>query len=81
MATKEQFNAIQKYIIKVIKNISKEIFSGKIDIRPYYKDNKTPCEYCKFKTICQFDKDKFCNEYNYMPKIKDEDVWDMMLEK
>ena len=81
MATKEQFKMLQKYIIKVIKSISKEIFSGKIDIKPYYKDSKTPCEYCKFKAICQFDKNKFCNEYNYIPKLKDDDAWEMMLEE
>lgn len=77
-ATKEQFKLLQKYIIKVIKDISKEILSGKIDIKPYYKNKKTPCEYCKYKSICQFDKNKFNNEYNYVPKLKNEDIWEKL---
>ena len=74
VVTKEQFNALQKYIIKVVKDISKEILSGNIDIKPYYKNKKTPCEYCEYKGICQFDKNK--NEYSYIPKLEDDEIWD-----
>lgn len=75
-ATKEQFKALQKYIIKVIKDISKEILSGKIDIKPYYKNKKTPCEYCEYKGICQFDKN--INEYSYVPSFKDDEIWEVI---
>lgn len=77
-ATKEQFEILQKHIKKTIKDISKEILSGKIDIKPYYKNKKTPCEYCEYKSICQFDKNKFCNEYNYIPDIKKEEIWEKL---
>lgn len=76
VASKEQFKALQKHIIKTIKNISKEIFSGKIDIKPYYKNKNTPCEYCEYKAICQFDKNKFCNEYKYIPNLTKEEIWE-----
>lgn len=81
VASKEQFEVLQKYIIKKIKDISKEILSGKIDIKPYYKNKKTPCEYCVYKSICQFDKSKFCNEYNYVPEYKEDEVWDKIKEE
>ena len=81
VASKEQFEMLQKYIIKTIKNISKEILSGKIDIKPYYKNKKTPCEYCEYKGICQFDKNKFGNEYNYIRKIKKEEIWEKIKEE
>lgn len=76
VADKKQFELLQKYIIKTIKDISKDILSGKIDIKPYYKDKKTPCEYCEYKSICQFDKNKFGNEYSYIQKYKKEDIWE-----
>ena len=72
--TKEQFNILQKYITKTIRNISKEILSGKIDIKPYYKKGKIPCEYCSYKSICQFDKNKFGNEYRYIQKLNNEEA-------
>lgn len=74
VATKEQFKALQKYILKVVKDISKEILSGKIDIKPYYKNKKTPCEYCEYKGICQFDKNK--NQYSYIPNLKKDEIWE-----
>ena len=72
----EQFKVLQKYIIKTIKGISKEILSGKIDIKPYYKAKKTPCEFCAYKAICQFDKNKFGNDYNYIPSLSNEEIWE-----
>lgn len=79
--TKEQFEILQKYITKTIKDISKEILSGKINMKPYYKNKKTPCEYCEYKSICQFDKNKFCNEYNYIPELNKEEIWDKLKEE
>lgn len=76
VATKEQFKLLQKYIMKTIKNIAKEIFSGNIDIKPYYKNKSTPCGFCTYKAICQFDKNKFGNSYNYIPNLSNEEVWE-----
>lgn len=81
VATKEQFSLLQKYIIKSIKDISKQILKGKIDIKPYYKNRSTPCEYCVYKAICQFDKNKFCNEYNYIPNLTNEEAWNKIVKE
>lgn len=72
--TKEQFEDLQKYTTKTIKEISKEILSGNIDIKPYYniKNKKTPCEYCTYKQICQFNAGE--NNYNYISKKDKEDI-------
>ena len=75
-ATNEQFEILQKYITKLIKDISKDILNGNIDIKPYYKDKKTPCEYCEYKGICQFDKNKLDNEYSYVPNYGKDDIWE-----
>lgn len=52
--TKEQFEHLQDYTQKLLKEISTEILSGNIKIEPYYntKNKKTPCEYCSYKSIC-----------------------------
>lgn len=60
----EEFNKLQEYTIKTIKEISKEIFEGNIDIKPYYKNKKTGCDYCNYKSICQFNSTN--NKYNYI---------------
>lgn len=71
--TKEEFTSLQKKIRKLIKQISDEILSGRIEIKPTYnpKQKKTTCEFCPYKTICGFNPKK--NVYEYIPnKTKDE---------
>lgn len=64
--TKEEFKTLQNHINKVIKEIAKEIYSGEIEIKPYYnqKKKKTPCDYCPYKSICNFDPNR--NSYYYI---------------
>ena len=74
--TKEQFQDLQKYMYKIIKEISKEILSGNIDLKPYYKDKKTPCKYCEYKSICGFNMGGCENKYNYIDKKSKEEILD-----
>lgn len=72
--TRAQFENLQKYTNKIIKQISEEILSGNIDVKPYYKikQGKTPCEYCKYKSICNFNTGICKKEYNYIGNAEKE---------
>ena len=72
--TAEQFANLQKYMYAVIKQISKEILGGNIDLKPYYKDKKTPCKYCDYKSICGFNMGGCENKYNYIDKKSKEEI-------
>lgn len=72
--TAEQFKDLQKYMYTVIKQISKEILGGNIDLKPYYKDKKTPCKYCDYKSICSFNMGGCENSYNYIDKKSKEEI-------
>ena len=72
--TAEQFVSLQKYMYTVIKQISKEILGGNIDLKPYYKDKKTPCKYCDYKSICGFNMGGCENKYNYIDKKSKEEI-------
>ena len=63
---RDDFNKLQVKVKEIIKEISKEILQGKIDIKPYYYNGKTGCDYCKYKTICMFNTNIKGNEYNYI---------------
>lgn len=63
---KEDFIELQKKVKDIIKQISKEILRGRIEIKPYYYKKKTGCDYCKYKTICSFNTNIKGNEYNYI---------------
>lgn len=70
----EEFKVLQEYIYKTIKDISKEILSGNIDLKPYYKKGKTPCEYCEYKAICGFNPRQKNNCYNYIDQKSKDDI-------
>ena len=69
----EQFKYLQKYMDKIIKQISEEILKGDIGLRPYYnmkvQKGRTPCEYCSYKSICRFDVNNKGNTYNYLESL------------
>ena len=76
---------LQKYMDKIIKQISEEILSGEINIKPSYnlklQKGKTPCEYCKYKSICKFDANNKGNDYNYIGTLNKEAILDMIKEQ
>ncbi len=72
----EDFINLQKYIKKIIKEISEEILKGNIVQNPYYntKNHKTPCEYCSYKSICGFNPNLRDNNYSYIPNKNKEEI-------
>lgn len=73
---REQFERLQKYTMKLLKQISESILKGDINIKPYYsiKKKSTPCEYCSYRSICNFDNRMADNEYNYIPNKEKADI-------
>ena len=76
--TKEEFKILQDYIDVTIKEISKEIMSGNIELKPYNKNGQTPCKYCNYKPICGFNTKQNGNKYNYIDKHTKDDIIRMM---
>lgn len=78
---KEEFETLQKQVNKIIKQISKEILKGNIDIKPYKYNKTTGCDYCKYKTICMFDTSFNENEYNYIKQETKEEILEKLKSK
>ena len=81
IATKEEFEKLQKYVNNTIKEIAKEILNGNIELKPYYKNKKTPCEYCSYKNICEFNSGIFKTEYRFINKKNKEDILEIINKK
>lgn len=79
--TEEQFTNLQRTIRRIIKQISKEILSGNIDIKPMYdKSSKTStCKYCEYKTICAFNPS--INKCEYLSHKNKEQILEEIKEK
>ncbi|MCL2383341.1 MAG: hypothetical protein FWC79_04210 [Oscillospiraceae bacterium] len=64
--TKEEFTILQRTANRIIKEISKEIMQGSIEIKPIYdfKTKRTSCKNCTYSGICGFN--NRLNSYAYI---------------
>ncbi len=81
--SKEEYSAVLNKTDEVTKTISKKILDGEIDIKPYKKDSggKTPCTYCDYSAVCQFDVSIHGNNYRKIIKQSKEEILTDMLNK
>ena len=78
VATKEEFKKLQQYVNKTIKEIAHEILNGNIELKPYYKNKKTPCEYCDYKNICGFNSGIYKTGYRFINKKTKEEFFEQI---
>ena len=64
--TLEEFSKLKDFVNKTIIEISNEILNGNIELKPYYKNKKTPCEFCTYKNICNFNSGIYKTGYRYI---------------
>lgn len=76
IATREQFELLQNYINKTIKEIAVEILSGNIELKPYYKNKKTPCEFCAYKNMCGFNSGICKNKYRFIQNYSKDEIFE-----
>lgn len=67
----EEFNQLIDNVFKKCIENTKSILQGNIDINPYKKENGyTPCSFCEYISICQFDK-TLGNNYHLVVKTSE----------
>ena len=81
VATKEQFNILREYVRETIVELCGSMLDGNIQIHPVKNNNNSCCDYCDFKSICQFDSTIKNNKYNMILKKDKEDVWKLIENK
>ena len=71
---REKFERLQRYTKHIIAEISNEIFNGNINMYPFYMNKKTQCDYCEYKSICNFNSKFKGNKYNYISNMSKEEI-------
>jgi ATP-dependent helicase/nuclease subunit B len=73
-ATGEDFHYMRQHVRKLYEASGNRIISGETDIAPYKLKDRTPCQFCSFRSVCQFDQSLEENEYRVLPSAKPEDL-------
>ncbi len=77
-ASREDFGALQNYVRNLYQQSGDRIVSGEVEIAPYRLADRTPCQFCPFKPVCQFDQNLGGNDYREIPKWPLDDVLEKM---
>lgn len=81
VATADHFQTMRKHARKMAVNSGAGITNGVIDISPYEMKKKTPCTFCSYKPVCQFDQTLEENQYRQLRSEKDEIILERMQEE
>ncbi|HWQ89170.1 MAG TPA: helicase-exonuclease AddAB subunit AddB [Desulfitobacteriaceae bacterium] len=77
--TEKQFTQLRKHLYTLLKQAGKGIMAGNITIAPYKYGNSYGCQYCPYKPVCRFDSILPENTFRIFPKLKFDEVWELIL--
>ncbi|MCK8061428.1 MULTISPECIES: PD-(D/E)XK nuclease family protein [unclassified Fusibacter] len=64
----DELELVMNYAKEKAKEIATTLYSGEIGIRPVKESQKTACDWCEFRSICQFDEKKHDEDFKRIPK-------------
>ncbi len=75
-ADDEQWQLLCRAVEGHIAQIGTAIKEGEIAVSPYISGTNTPCQYCSYKSVCQFDPLIAGYEYRKLPKQSKDEIWE-----
>ncbi|MBM7541488.1 helicase-exonuclease AddAB subunit AddB [Amphibacillus cookii] len=81
IASTETFQTLQNYVRQLITQAGLAITEGEVALNPYQQAQKTACEFCAFKSVCQFDASLPNHHYRKLLDVKDEMIIKKIIER
>jgi len=76
----ETLKRIGEHVVELIRRGGEEILAGQVEISPYQYGKKTACTFCKYRRVCQFDRQLEGNELRLLRR-RNESEWLSLLEE
>lgn len=77
VASLNEFDDLRNYVRKLYQSTGEAIVDGQVDIAPYKLKDKTPCTFCAYKSVCQFD-ESIENHYRILPPQPKETIFELI---
>ncbi|KUP07740.1 ATP-dependent helicase [Bacillus coahuilensis p1.1.43] len=81
VASEQDFNVMRNYIRKQYEHVGNKIVTGVVDIEPYKLKKKVPCQFCSYRSVCQFDQSLEESDYRVFTPYKQDEALDLMREE
>ena len=77
VASLNEFDDLRAYVRKLYQDTGEAIVDGQVAIAPYKLKDKTPCTFCSYKSVCQFD-ESMENHYRVLTPQPKETIFDLI---
>ncbi len=77
VASLNEFDDLRNYVRKLYQTTGEAIVDGQVDIAPYKMKDKTPCTFCAYKSVCQFD-ESIENHYRILTPQPKETIFELI---
>ncbi|WHY87697.1 helicase-exonuclease AddAB subunit AddB [Neobacillus novalis] len=72
VASMDEFADLRHYVRNLYQKTGNAIIEGQVGITPYKLKDKTPCKFCAYKSVCQFDESLENNQFRILtPQSKE----------
>lgn len=78
VASKEEFHVLRDFVRKMYEQFGNDMMDGVVNISPYQLKEKTPCRFCSFKSVCQFEQSMVGNDYRRLVIQSNDEVLQKM---
>ncbi|MCQ6281008.1 helicase-exonuclease AddAB subunit AddB [Bacillus sp. EB600] len=78
VASMNEFEDLRHYVRELYVKTGNEIIDGNVEIAPYKLKEKTPCTFCAYKSVCQFDEAIENNHYRNLTPQSNEAVFELI---
>lgn len=72
---RERMQALLEFTQNKIKELGENLVAGNIDVKPYRVQKKSPCSYCEYKPVCQFDVNLAGGNYRFLQPADNDTAW------
>lgn len=73
-ASRDQFDQMRTHTRSMFRSAGDRIKAGDVSIDPYEYKKRTPCQFCAYRSVCQFDPALEKNKYRSLKAKKAEDL-------
>ncbi|WP_226576825.1 helicase-exonuclease AddAB subunit AddB [Halobacillus litoralis] len=80
-ADAERFEQLKQYIRGLMTEAGTKITDGRVDLDPFQKKQQVACEFCSYRSVCQFDPTLEENQYRKLQELKDDDVLERLTKR
>jgi ATP-dependent helicase/nuclease subunit B len=74
LKSREEFEQLMAHVEKTFTETARTMLEGDITIKPYWLEQFTPCGYCPYLAVCQFDRLLPGNDYRVLPALDDDEI-------